>query len=134
LQEIPADAIATVRGPDGVERRYAPIHLAAMLGDANGIILLAHWGNGNVNLPDGRGYTPLMLAAIMGHEDAVKTLVRAGAECKIPVAEVTPKMREIIAKESELMKCEREIKYFRELRRKEQSKIYRCRRIGNGSL
>ncbi|MEP7183620.1 MAG: ankyrin repeat domain-containing protein [Betaproteobacteria bacterium] len=58
---------------------YADLFAAASRGDAAGIAKLAA-GGADVRARDGHGRTPLHVAAFAGHHDAMRALVRAGAD------------------------------------------------------
>ena len=59
------------------------IHKAAAKGDMGALEKALAAGNGAVNSVDDRGRTPLMIAALNGHTDAVALLVKNGAKVNI---------------------------------------------------
>jgi ankyrin repeat protein len=64
---------------------FYALHCASRRGDAAAVRHLASTGY-DVNVPDGDGYTPLMLAAREGHAAVCELLISHGARCDI----VTP--------------------------------------------
>ena len=74
---LAAGANASAIGDDG----RSLVHLAARLGESGAVkALLSSRADPNGRTSnDGRGLTPLMLAAAGGHERVVRTLVRGGA-------------------------------------------------------
>lgn len=61
---------------------YAPIHHAAMAGNADGIEILISKGSANLNHQQ-HGWTPLHFAANFGHYEAVEKLLELGAEANV---------------------------------------------------
>ncbi|KAJ4974269.1 hypothetical protein NE237_007443 [Protea cynaroides] len=72
---------ALERGKRGAGGFYA-LHCAARRGDIAAVRLLTSRGY-DVNVPDGDGYTPLMLAAREGHGCICELLISCGARCDI---------------------------------------------------
>ncbi|TVU15437.1 hypothetical protein EJB05_38958, partial [Eragrostis curvula] len=64
--------------PDG---GFYALHCASRRGDAAAVRHLASAGCCDVNVPDGDGYTPLMLAAREGHAGVCELLISYGARC-----------------------------------------------------
>uniref|UniRef100_A0A0D9W6J3 Uncharacterized protein n=1 Tax=Leersia perrieri TaxID=77586 RepID=A0A0D9W6J3_9ORYZ len=60
---------------------FYALHCASRRGDATAVRRLATTGCGDVNVPDGDGYTPLMLAAREGHAAVCELLIAHGARC-----------------------------------------------------
>lgn len=60
--------------------RFYPLHHAARQGDFDYVRVLASKGC-DVNVIDGDGYTPLMLAARGGHAELCELLISLGAKC-----------------------------------------------------
>lgn len=58
---------------------YGGLHRAASIGNAAGIAELAANGR-SVSSRDGNGRTPLHVTAFLGHADAMRALVKAGAD------------------------------------------------------
>lgn len=66
--------------PSAVElAQYDGLHAAAAAGDAARIKSLAN-GGADLDARDGRGRTPLMVAAHLSHDDAARALIAAGAD------------------------------------------------------
>lgn len=61
---------------------FYALHCASRRGDAAAVHHLASTGY-DVNIPDGDGYTPLMLAAREGHAAVCELLISHGARCDI---------------------------------------------------
>ncbi|KAF8096162.1 hypothetical protein N665_0316s0007 [Sinapis alba] len=59
---------------------FYALHCAAKRGDVKAVKLLSGKGYG-LDVPDGDGYTPLMLAAIEGHGNMCEFLISHGANC-----------------------------------------------------
>ncbi|KAG5376867.1 hypothetical protein IGI04_041463 [Brassica rapa subsp. trilocularis] len=59
---------------------FYALHCAARRGDVKAVRLLSGKGYG-LDVPDGDGYTPLMLAAIEGHGKMCEFLIKHGANC-----------------------------------------------------
>ncbi|KAG2335158.1 hypothetical protein Bca52824_006338 [Brassica carinata] len=59
---------------------FYALHCAARRGDVKAVELLSGKGYG-LDVPDGDGYTPLMLAAIEGHGKMCEFLISHGANC-----------------------------------------------------
>ncbi|KAH0860885.1 hypothetical protein HID58_089146 [Brassica napus] len=59
---------------------FYALHCAARRGDVKAVKLLSGKGYG-LDVPDGDGYTPLMLAAIEGHGKMCEFLIKHGANC-----------------------------------------------------
>lgn len=59
---------------------FYALHCAARRGDVKAVKLLSGKGYG-LDVPDGDGYTPLMLAAIEGHGNMCEFLISRGANC-----------------------------------------------------
>ncbi|KAF8106281.1 hypothetical protein N665_0145s0091 [Sinapis alba] len=59
---------------------FYALHCAARRGDVKAVKLLSGKGYG-LDVPDGDGYTPLMLAAIEGHGKMCEFLITHGANC-----------------------------------------------------
>ncbi|XP_022773655.1 ankyrin-3-like [Durio zibethinus] len=59
---------------------FYALHCAARHGDLDAVTLLTRRGY-DVNVPDGDGYTPLMLAAREGHGSMCELLISDGANC-----------------------------------------------------
>ncbi|EFH47867.1 ankyrin repeat family protein [Arabidopsis lyrata subsp. lyrata] len=59
---------------------FYALHCAARRGDVKAVKLLSGKGYG-LDIPDGDGYTPLMLAAIEGHGHMCEYLISRGANC-----------------------------------------------------
>ncbi|XP_012483941.1 uncharacterized protein LOC105798430 isoform X1 [Gossypium raimondii] len=59
---------------------FYALHCAARYGDLDAVTLLTRRGY-DVNVPDGDGYTPLMLAAREGHGPMCELLISHGANC-----------------------------------------------------
>ncbi|KAK8278489.1 hypothetical protein V6Z12_D09G045800 [Gossypium hirsutum] len=59
---------------------FYALHCAARYGDLDAVTLLTRRGY-DVNVPDGDGYTPLMLAAREGHGPMCELLISHGADC-----------------------------------------------------
>ncbi|XWS40611.1 hypothetical protein CRYUN_Cryun17cG0010600 [Craigia yunnanensis] len=59
---------------------FCALHCAARHGDLDAVTLLTSRGY-DVNVPDGDGYSPLMLAAREGHGSMCKLLISHGANC-----------------------------------------------------
>ncbi|CAH8327752.1 unnamed protein product [Eruca vesicaria subsp. sativa] len=59
---------------------FYALHCAARRGDVKAVKLLSGKGYG-LDVPDGDGYTPLMLAAIEGHGKMCEFLITQGANC-----------------------------------------------------
>lgn len=67
---------------NGAAGGFYALHCAARRGDLAAVCSLV--GKcGDVNLPDGDGYTPLMLAAREGHGSVCELLISHGAKCDI---------------------------------------------------
>ncbi|KAK8580222.1 hypothetical protein V6N12_070505 [Hibiscus sabdariffa] len=60
---------------------FYALHCAARHGDLDAVALLTRRGY-DVNVPDGDGYTPLMLAAREGHGPMCELLISHGAACE----------------------------------------------------
>ncbi|CAN8256354.1 unnamed protein product [Cochlearia groenlandica] len=63
-----------------MEGGFYALHCAARRGDVKAVKLLSGKGYG-LDVPDGDGYTPLMLAAIEGHGSMCEFLISHGANC-----------------------------------------------------
>ncbi|XP_062185762.1 uncharacterized protein LOC133889267 [Phragmites australis] len=66
----------------GMPGGFYALHCASRRGDSAAVRHLASSGC-DVNLPDGDGYTPLMLAAREGHAGVCELLISYGARCDI---------------------------------------------------
>ena len=73
------DAGADVNKPGSVSLGETPLHVAALAGDAVAIEMLIDQSP-DVDALTKSGLTALILAARIGHSDAVRTLIQAGAE------------------------------------------------------
>ncbi|KAJ3675433.1 hypothetical protein LUZ60_004475 [Juncus effusus] len=67
---------------NGTAGGFYALHCAARRADVAAVRLLGA-KCGDVNLPDGDGYTPLMLAAKEGHAEICELLISYGAKCDI---------------------------------------------------
>jgi hypothetical protein len=74
-------ALATAQAPPSPQEksRYTGLFAAAARGDATGVERLVA-GGARVDARDGYGRTPLHVAAYGGHADAMRALVKAGAD------------------------------------------------------
>uniref|UniRef100_J3LZ45 Uncharacterized protein n=1 Tax=Oryza brachyantha TaxID=4533 RepID=J3LZ45_ORYBR len=66
----------------GIPGGFYALHCASRRGDTAAVRHLASTGC-DVNIPDGDGYTPLMLAAREGHASVCELLISYGARCDI---------------------------------------------------
>jgi ankyrin repeat protein len=66
----------------GLPWGFYALHCASRRGDTTAVRHLASTGC-DVNIPDGEGYTPLMLAAREGHAGVCELLISYGARCDI---------------------------------------------------
>ncbi|EES12357.3 hypothetical protein SORBI_3006G129800 [Sorghum bicolor] len=66
----------------GMPGGFYALHCASRRGDTAAVRHLASTG-GDVNIPDGDGYTPLMLAAREGHAGVCELLISYGARCDL---------------------------------------------------
>ncbi|MQL94265.1 hypothetical protein Taro_026917 [Colocasia esculenta] len=66
----------------GIAGGFYALHCAARRGDLAAVRLLTSRGY-DVNVPDGDGYTPLMLAASEGHGPLCELLISCGARCDV---------------------------------------------------
>jgi hypothetical protein len=67
---------------NGMPGGFYALHCASRRGDAAAVRHLASSGC-DVNIPDGDGYTPLMLAAREGHAGVCELLISYGARCDV---------------------------------------------------
>ncbi|CAK9175401.1 unnamed protein product [Ilex paraguariensis] len=74
-------------------RGFYALHYAARRGDLNAVKLLTSRGY-DVNVADGDGNTPLMLAAREGHGSVCKLLISSGARCDVKNAKEAHQGRE----------------------------------------
>lgn len=99
--------------------RYAggfyALHCAARRGDLDAVKLLTSRGY-DVNVPDGEGYTPLMLAAREGHGLMCELLISCGAICDVKNARGETALS--LARKSSIMKNDAERVILDELARK----------------
>ncbi|KAK3144411.1 hypothetical protein QOZ80_4AG0312730 [Eleusine coracana subsp. coracana] len=65
----------------GMPGGFYALHCASRRGDASAVRHLAGAAGCDVNVPDGEGYTPLMLAAREGHAAVCELLISYGAWC-----------------------------------------------------
>uniref|UniRef100_A0A2N9G817 Uncharacterized protein n=1 Tax=Fagus sylvatica TaxID=28930 RepID=A0A2N9G817_FAGSY len=81
---VEAFRLLVYAGADGNRNAggFYALHCAARRGDLDAVKLLTSRGY-DVNVPDGDGYTPLMLAAKEGHGSMCELLISHGADCYI---------------------------------------------------
>jgi len=60
-----------------------PLHLAAMSGHTETVVMLINNHQLDIDCQDEKGWTPLMLAARYGHCDCVMKLIELGANARL---------------------------------------------------
>jgi len=79
---LSAPALAQIPPSQQEIAAYRGLHAAAASGDAAEIKRLAATG-GSLNIRDGQGRTPLMVAAFQRHVEAARALIQAGADLNL---------------------------------------------------